>query len=59
MTEKQREIFEHEVSQIALEYLRRTSELNATSTPEEFAQCYDSAFERIADKLLRLEKQKT
>ena len=50
--------FEHEVTMLALEYIRKTSKLNENSIPEDFAKEYDSAFERIADELIRLDKQK-
>ena len=50
--------FEHEVAMLTLEYIRKTSKLNELSSPEDFAKEYDSAFERIADELIRLDKQK-
>lgn len=53
-----KEQFEKEVSLLAMEYIRKTSRLDENSTPEDFAREYDSAFERIADELIRLDKQK-
>lgn len=52
------EQFERKVCLLTVEYVRKTSVLNSSSTPEDFARCYHSAFDRIADELLRLDKQK-
>ena len=56
--DERKEQFEREVSLLTLEYIRKTSTLNSNSTPEDFAKEYYSAFERIADELIRLDKQK-
>lgn len=50
--------FENEVRLLALEYIRKTSALNENSNPEDFARAYYAAFDRIADELLQLDKQK-
>lgn len=50
--------FEKEVCMLTLEYIRKTSKLNDSSTPEDFAKEYYLAFERIADEMLRLDKHK-
>ena len=48
----------NELAALTLENIRRTSMLNENSTPEDFAKEYDSAFDRIYNELIRLDKQK-
>ena len=44
---------------LAMEYVRRTCLIDAASTPEAYAKEYYSAFDAIADELIRLDREKT
>ncbi len=44
--------------ELALEYIRKTENLDVSSKPDEYAKEYYAAFDVIADELLRLDAQK-